>query len=288
MQHITDYLAYYEKLKANTINYMQTEIRLPQWLDELIFEQMQGKYCPTCGDMTVINWSKMDVLNYLGTYFPRSYAESQYIFKKISHYLRCVFRSKEEMRIFDFGCGTGGEIIAFLEIINTICPKLQKIEVAAFDGNLHALRYLEKIIEELQKRVQYSIKVRTIPVEIDDFYDLSLVEGTISGKYDIMFTFKAVCEFVTKERFEQDNAYEHIAKFFMNNLSTNGVAIIEDVTSYNDVASEWLPKMMDKGLKGINCNIIHQNEGYNQSLMISHSRKKRDVSKVAWRVFTKK
>ena len=74
----------------------------------------------------------------------------------------------------------------------------------------------------------------------------------------------------------------------MNNLSTNGVAIIEDVTSYNDVASEWLPKMMDKGLKGIDCNIIHQNEGYNQSLMISHSRKKRDVSKVAWRVFTKK
>ena len=103
-----------------------------------------------------------------------------------------------------------------------------------------------------------------------------------------MFTFKAVCEFVTKERFEQDNAYEHIAKFFMNSLSTNGIALIEDVTSYNNVASEWLPKMMYKGLKNIDCNILHQNEGYNQSLMVSHSRRKRDTSKVAWRVFTKK
>lgn len=267
---------------------MQKEITLPQWLDNLIFDKMQGKYCPTCGDMTVINWNKKDILNYLGTYFPRSYAESQYIFGQISNELKGLLGEKKDIRIFDFGCGTGGEIIAFLEIIHTVCPKLQQVEVAAFDGNPHALRCLEKIIEELQKRVQYSIKVRTIPVEIDDFYDLSLVEGTISGKYDIMFTFKAVCEFVTKERFEQDNAYEHIAKFFMNNLSSNGIAIIEDVTSYNNVASEWLPKMMDKGLRSIDCNVINQNEGYNQSLIVSHSKKKRDISKVAWRVFTNK
>ena len=70
------------------MNNMQSEIILPQWLDNLIFEQMQGKYCPTCGDMTVINWNKKDVLNYLGTYFPRSYAESLYIFNNISNYLK--------------------------------------------------------------------------------------------------------------------------------------------------------------------------------------------------------
>ena len=44
---------------------MQSEIILPQWLDNLIFEHMQVKYCPTCGDMTVINCNKKDVLNYL-------------------------------------------------------------------------------------------------------------------------------------------------------------------------------------------------------------------------------
>ena len=270
------------------MNNMQSEIILPQWLDNLIFEQMQGKYCPTCGAMTVINWHKKDVLNYLGTYFPRSYAESLYIFNNISNYLKRIIGEKEEIRIFDFGCGTGGEIIAFLGIIHNICPKLKKIEVAAFDGNHHALRCLEQIVKELQKKAPFSIILRPIPIEIDDFYDLSLVEDIISGKYDIMFTFKAICEFVTKERFEQDNAYEHIAKFFMNNLTTNGIAIIEDVTSYNNVASEWLPKMMDKGLRSIDCNVIHQNEGYNQLLIVSHSKKKRDISKVAWRVFTKK
>lgn len=59
---------------------MQDSVILPQWLDNLIFEQFGAKYCRSNADMTVIDWDKNDVLNYLGTYFPRSYAESYCIF----------------------------------------------------------------------------------------------------------------------------------------------------------------------------------------------------------------
>ena len=59
---------------------MQNNVILPRWLDNLIFERLGAKYCRSNADMTVIDWDKNNVLNYLGTYFPRSYAEAYCIF----------------------------------------------------------------------------------------------------------------------------------------------------------------------------------------------------------------
>jgi hypothetical protein len=56
-------------------------VTLPNWLNELIFETLGAKYCRSNADMTVIDWDKNDILNYLGTYFPRSYAEAYTIFR---------------------------------------------------------------------------------------------------------------------------------------------------------------------------------------------------------------
>ena len=61
---------------------VSNEVHLPKWLDEYIFTQLKANYCPSCSDMTVIDWDKSNVLNYLGTYFPRSYAEAYCIFKR--------------------------------------------------------------------------------------------------------------------------------------------------------------------------------------------------------------
>ena len=85
---------------------MTTSVQLPQWLDNLIFEQLGAKYCRTNDDMTVIDWNKSDVLNYLGTYFPRSYAESYCIFSEFLRQYPSTFAGKTDICIFDFGCGT--------------------------------------------------------------------------------------------------------------------------------------------------------------------------------------
>ena len=37
---------------------------------------------------------------------------------------------------------------------------------------------------------------------------------------------------------------------------------LEDVTSCNKTSQEWLPKMMDVGLRNIECEIIERNEGF--------------------------
>ena len=93
---------------------MITNVVLPQWLDDLIFNELDAKYCRSNSDMTVIDWDRNDVLNYLGTYFPRSFAESYCIFQEYFARFTPQVLQKEELKIFDFGCGTGGEIVSVL------------------------------------------------------------------------------------------------------------------------------------------------------------------------------
>lgn len=283
---------------------MLDNVCLPSWLDQLIFTNLKANYCRSNSDMTVIDWDKKDVLNYLGTYFPRSYAEAYCIFYNqfgiLANCPSCPCRRhryfeendykfeewfyKEEVSVFDFGCGTGGEIIGMLDAICQCMPHLKKVSITAFDGNYHALRLFEKIIKNYSPKAGIDISYKVIPFEIDDFYDMTVLDSIISDKFDIIMTFKAICEFVTKDRFEQENAYTHFAKSFLPKLTNDGIMVITDVTTYNNVSQEWLPKMMDRGLNEASCNIIGKNEGYNQAFKVSHSKCRNDVSKIAWRI----
>lgn len=280
--------------------YMITNKELPHWLDELIFKQLGAKYCRSNRDMTVIDWDKNDVLNYLGTYFPRSYAEAYCIFFNTLSPLqnfcpRCGATGywleewffKTEISVFDFGCGTGGEIIGMLDALDALKefkPGIRKVNIVAFDGNQHALRLFEKIIKAYSEKSNIDICYNVLPFEIDDFYDLSILDSVITQKFDVVMTFKAICEFVTKDRFEKQNAYKHFAQCFLPKLTDDGIMLITDVTSYNNVSQEWLPKMMDSGLAEWSCNVVGQNTGYNQAFYVSHSQFRNDVSKIAYRI----
>lgn len=263
---------------------MKTSIELPQWLDNLIFEQLGAKYCRCNSDMTVIDWDKNDVLNYLGTYFPRSYAESYCIFCEHLQSLSKIYGGKESLTVFDFGCGTGGEIIGLLNAISENLPNVKEVNIVAMDGNYHALRLLENILSEYSKQTGLKVKNRIVPLTIDDFYDLTVLDRVLKEKFDIFMSFKAICEFVSKDKFEKQNAYTHIANTFVPKLSTDGIMLLVDVSTYNNVSQEWLPKMMDTGIAQAGCNAFFKNDGFNQSFFVTHSRKQNDISKVAWRI----
>jgi len=263
---------------------MNTNVQLPQWLDDLIFEQLGAKYCRSNTDMTVIDWDKNDVLNYLGTYFPRSYAESYCIFSDYFKKRPEQFDNKTELSIFDFGCGTGGEIIGLLIALSENCPNVNTVRVLALDGNDNALQLYDHVLLELKKHVGLKIENHSAQLRIDDFYDLTVLNNVLRKRFDLIISFKAICEFVTKQQFEQQNAYEHITKFLLPKLTEDGIILLVDVTSYNGISKEWLPMMLDRGLMSANCHLISKNEGYNQTYTISHSRVCNDFSKVAWRI----
>ena len=101
-------------------------------------------------------------------------------------------------------------------------------------------------------------------------------------------SFKAICEFVDQERLEDCNAYAQVAKFFLPKMNERGIMLLEDVTTKSKIVHEWLTQLMDKGLQEADVNIVNRNPGYNQTFTVSHSRKRNDISKVAWRIITER
>lgn len=270
-------------LRSSHLEVVNVKQTLPDWLDLFIYNDLNGVYCKSNKDMVVIDWEKDDVLKYLGTYFPRSYTEAYCI---VSQYLDVAnpFSDKTEISLFDFGCGTGGEIIGTITAIVERNPNLQHINILALDGNYYALRIFERILVKYCTKSSIHITYKVVPLEIDDFYDLSVLDCVIDQKFDMVISFKAICEFVTKQRFEQNNAYAHIAKFFLPRINSGGILLLADVTTYNNVSQEWLPHMMDEGLAKAKCKVVAKNNGYNQAFFVTHSKKKEDISKIAWRL----
>jgi len=265
---------------------MQNNVVLPCWLDSLIYDKMGAQYCPTNGDLTAIDWDKTKVLNYLGTYFPRSYTESVCIFRDLFS-RTSTFSDCEELSILDFGSGTGGEIIGLLTALTEHRRTLKKVMIKALDGNLHALRTYEKVLSEFSTHTHLEVCSKISPVKIDDIYDLGILKTVINQNYDIIISFKAVCEFVTKQQFEQKNAYQYLAGFLINKIKDKGIMLLVDVSSYNNVSQQWLPDMMDKGLMAAGCNVTYRNDGNNYPFYVTHSQHIRDISKVAWRLIRK-
>lgn len=272
--------------EVNTIK--ERKVVLPIWLDTLIFDNLSASYCRQNKDMVVLEWSLDDIKKYLGTYFPRSYAESFCIFSIFFSKEKNVYENCQELSIFDFGCGTGGELIGFIMAVTKQLPNIKKFKIRALDGNTYALRLLECILEKTAKVLCLDIESNLMPVIIDDFYDMQVVEQIITQSYDFVISFKAICEFVTKQQFEQQNPYEHIINVFMSKLSSKGIICLADITSFNAVSQDWLPVMLDNASKACNIDIIYRNGGFNEDYHITHTHHKNDTSKIAWRIYKNK
>lgn len=261
-------------------------IQLPYWLDDYIFRETKAKHEPCCKDMIVLNWDYKQIVSYLGTYFPRSFSESYCIFTKYLDLYKIQSKDTSKLNVFDFGCGTGGEILGLL------CALSEKeyrgtVNIKAFDGNHDALRILENIVDIFKEVFDMDIACNVIPVQIDDIYDMSLISDCIRQDNDIILIFKSICEMATVRQFENKNPYKHILQIMQSKLSSNGIICLADVTSFNEEQKEWLPMLIDIACKETNSKVIMRNEGFNETFYVTHSCKRNDKSKLSWRIIKK-
>ena len=148
----------------------------PEWLFNYIFVQLGAKERPDPNEFKLNLESGADKnIDYLGTYFPRSYAESFCIHQNLFSYKPYKERldSKTSLRILTFGCGTGGDVVGLICAIAMMLSNINDLDVVAFDGNNLALDHLSDILNLPPLKNRFNIKKRCVPMPIKSMQDLS-------------------------------------------------------------------------------------------------------------------
>jgi len=294
-----------ESRTKTEVDYLKTETRLPQWLDDFIFNDLKAKYAPDFHRFEYnLDLSEDENLKYLGTYFPRSYTESFCIFDNIfqNKQYQKILLQKESLNILSVGCGTGGDLVGLLMVIEKYCPKICKINIWALDGNEAALSILEKVIEKFAIQYSKNINIKIIKSIFSSVTQID-IQQISEQTFDFILSFKMICEIIAKGKGIYDNSYSDFVMKFIPLLSNEGLCVLLDVTTKVEHAT-FNPILMNRQvnqalrelknyqtLLPLSCNhnekICAEQCFTQQKFYVSHKEKINDVSKVSYRVIAK-
>lgn len=285
--------------------------KLPQWLENYLFDELGAKYMPDHDRFSYnldlnINENKI----YLGTYFPRSCIECYTIFSSIftkSNYASQL--QKESLTLFDFGCGSGGDMLGTLLAIEQFLPTITKVSIVAVDGNKSALVNLDKLFAKYKENSRLNVELEIFPFAIEGEKEIKKLLDYCSiigiDKFDFFLTSKAICEFVSKNLVEQ-NAYTYFATLFAPLLSQQGIMTFVDVTiPIESIGNRFLPYYMFEGLNDfekqnstqyktvlpLSCHnkaTICNTSCFSQhKIYVSHRGKTNDLTKITYRMIAR-
>lgn len=284
-------------------------INLPKWLDKIIFDDFEAVYEPRPMDVVYNPDQPYDFIKlYLGTYFPRSFAEAYCIIASLmtnDKYKQSLY-NVQKINILDFCCGTGGEIVGLLVALSDHLPNLKQVYIDAYDANPDAIRFLHHLMESIKSvpELKIEVKINFQCIYIESEQEIQDVIKCSNVEYHFIISFKAINEFVQHRTFNERNPYELIASTFSPLLNANGLFIISDVTTKGNNETLYYPQMMNNGLnkflknslryKSIVPNACYHHEDrctgcYMQDIFyVSHRKKINDISKIAYRIICNK
>lgn len=284
---------------------LKTNTSLPAWLDNFIFNQLNAEYAPDFQRFDYnLDLTEEENKKYLGTYFPRSYAESFCIFDNIfqnSGYQKTVFQ-KDILNILSVGSGTGGDLIGLLAVIEKYCNTNIKLNIWAIDGNKNALNILTKIVEKFKTTTNKKIDLNVLHfVFCTETGQYTVKDEIKEQQYDFIISFKMINEIISAGKGLADNSYFYFLKTFVPLLSVSGLCVLLDVTTKQEYSNTFNPILMNnqmnkalqelekyKTLLPLSCS-LHETICAavcftQQQFVVSHSRRVNDISKVAYRV----
>jgi len=285
---------------------LKTKTSLPPWLDNFIFNQLNAEYAPDFERFDYnLDLTEEENKKYLGTYFPRSYAESFCIFDNIFQnvsFQKTIFQ-KDSLNILTVGCGSGGDLIGLLTVIEKYCNTNTTLNIWAVDGNINALDVLNRIVETFRITTRKKINLNVLHfIFCTETGQYIVKDEIIERKFDFVLSFKMITEIISAGKGIADNSYFHFLKTFVPLLSENGLCVLLDVTTkqehntYNPIlmnsqANKALRELENyKTLLPLSCN-LHETSCaatcfIQQHFMVSHSRRANDISKVVYRIIT--
>lgn len=286
---------------------LKTSTRLPLWLDNLIYEDCKARWesDPHKFEANLLS-SLSDNLVYLGTYFPRSYADAFCIFENLFSVdaYKAILDKKESLNILSIGCGTGGDAIGLMTGLVKHFSHLKNINFYAIDGNDFALDLFKKVFDrfcEVSKIDSHLFVKREV---IEDFSKIELDPWSVEG-FDFILSSKMIGEVISAGKGSLDNSYYIFGKRFLPELSIDGVCLILDVTTKPSHSSLFYPQLMSEQLNRLIreemtfkiisplCCSKYSNQCYDtkcfqqKEFSISHSKKLGDKCRVSYRIIAR-
>ena len=285
------------------LSFRKSKTTLPHWLDKKIFNEHNAIYSPEHERYEYnLDLNEEELKVYLGTYFPRSYAEMFCIVDNLLQNQRLAefVQGKECINVLDCGCGTGGEIMGLITALAKHLPQVN-VNVTAIDGNAGSLALLNELIESIPSR-NVHVRLSTICQTFNTREDL---DKLANGKKDYHFVLcdKMICELISKQILPGD-AYATVANMLTSHIHDDGLLIILDVTTKDEHTGLFYPQLMNNSIndfvrnsRGIEtllplscaCNEDCKDLCFmQQTFSVSHSHKTADESRVCYRVLCRK
>lgn len=295
----------HSKELTNTIpnvSFRKSKTVLPHWLDKKIFNYHQAVYAPKHERYEYnLNLNDEELRVYLGTYFPRSYAEMFCIVDNLLQN-KCLKETlkQDEISVLDCGCGTGGEILGLITAIGRHLPHA-KINITAIDGNDGALAILKDLVDSNPNK-DVQVALSTFSQTLSSIEDVERLAFD-KRNYHFVLCNKMVCELISKEVLPI-NAYAIMAKKLTTFLHENGLFIVLDVTTKDEYSGYFYPQLMNNAINDyvrksrtietllpMSCACHDECKDFcfmQQTFSVSHSHKSNDESRVCYRVLCKK
>lgn len=282
---------------------------LAPWLDSFIFDKLGASYDPRYKRFAYNDdLTEEEARIYLGTYFPRSYAENFLIFENLLMHsgYRSKIESKRHLSVLSVGAGTGGDIVGLLTAIDKFLPFNIDISITAFDANKNSLDLQKEVIDRYKalggrniELVQFNERIAD-EITLKEFASKAIPDNSI----DFILFAKIGCELHGKKVFGSDNVFEVCLRHLMPKISLTGLMLVLDVTTNVD-GHEYMPVILNRGINHfvaqnsqystllpLSCH-FYENECSNpcfiqQEFHVTHCKKSQDLSKVCYRILGRK
>lgn len=289
---------------------MAIRIELDEQLETILFEDMNATYCQRRDEARYnADTGEKEVAEYLGTYFPRSWAEHNLIWEKLmqSDVISAAFKDKPVITILDIGSGTGGHLFAVIECLKRCC-KRSRINFLAIDANDLAL---EKQAYIYKKLVFNSVTPLFHPEKFElcakEFENqLTAICKKQDEKFDIILTSKflsEICSYAEKQQKDCAGFFKAFLTVADKFLAENGIISLVDVNvcangmHIAEYMREEINEVMENNsdlaiIMPSHCGKYHNNCVNNSNCymtipieILHHIQPRKDTTKICFRVF---
>lgn len=283
----------------------QSSARLAPWLDSFIYKHLGASYDPRYNRFDYNDdLGEEEAKIYLGTYFPRSYAENFLIFENLlqNPRYRARIEAKQNLVVFSIGAGTGGDIIGLLTAVDKFIRPEISVTVIALDVNAFSLDLQKQVVERYKTFSGRKITLQQFEDRIEGRETLlKYADNAFPDKsIDYLLFSKVGCELHGRGVFEGENVYKIILDTFMSKISEVGILSLLDVTTKVD-GELFMPFIMNQGVNAFVashgefstlvpqscCAYEHDCTTpcfFQQEVFVSHCKKTNDLSKICYRL----